>query len=54
MDPHFKTRFQETLARQATMRTLGIEIALLEAGEITLTRMFPPTPSSMTLFTPES
>ena len=37
MDPRFKTRVQESFGRQEVMRTLGIEIALLEAGEITLT-----------------
>jgi len=36
-DPLFKTRVQNSLGRQEVMRTLGIEIVLLEAGEITLT-----------------
>ena len=36
-DPFFKTRVQDGLGRQDVMRTLGIEIALLEAGQITLT-----------------
>jgi uncharacterized protein (TIGR00369 family) len=37
MDPLFKTRVQDSFGRQEVMRTLGIEIVLLEAGEITLT-----------------
>ena len=37
MDPRFKTRVQDSLGRQEVMRTLGIEIAQLEAWEITLT-----------------
>jgi uncharacterized protein (TIGR00369 family) len=40
MDPLFRTRVQEALARQEVMRTLGIEIARLEPGEVTLTMPF--------------
>ncbi len=36
MDPLFKTRVQDSFSRQEVMRTPGIEIALLEASEITL------------------
>lgn len=36
-DPLFKARVRDALSRQEVMRTLGVEIALLEAGEITLT-----------------
>jgi len=37
LDPNFKRRVQDALGRQKVMRTLGIEIAALKAGEITLT-----------------
>jgi uncharacterized protein (TIGR00369 family) len=33
----FETRVRDSFSRQEVMRTLGIEIALLEPGEITLT-----------------
>jgi uncharacterized protein (TIGR00369 family) len=36
LDPLFKTRVRNSLGRQEVMRTLGIEITALEAGEITL------------------
>jgi uncharacterized protein (TIGR00369 family) len=36
-DPLFRTGVQDSFSRLEVMRTLGIEIALLEAGEITLT-----------------
>ena len=37
IDPNFKARVQDALRRQEVVRTLGIEVAALEAGEITLT-----------------
>jgi len=37
IDPLFKTRVRDSFSRQEVMRTLGIEITLLDAGEITLT-----------------
>jgi uncharacterized protein (TIGR00369 family) len=36
-DPQFETRVRDALGRQEAMRTLAIEIARLEPGEITLT-----------------
>jgi acyl-coenzyme A thioesterase PaaI-like protein len=35
-DPQFETRVRDALGRQAAMRTLVVEIARLEPGEITL------------------
>jgi uncharacterized protein (TIGR00369 family) len=37
LDPLFEARVRDSLGRQEVMQTLGIEIALLEAGKITLT-----------------
>jgi uncharacterized protein (TIGR00369 family) len=37
MDPFFDTRVRQSFSRQEVMRTLAIEIAMLEPGEITLT-----------------
>ena len=37
LDPLFEARVRESLGWQEVVRTLGIEIALLEAREITLT-----------------
>jgi uncharacterized protein (TIGR00369 family) len=36
-DPRFRTRVAASFHRQETMKTLGIEIVALEAGEIALT-----------------
>ena len=36
-DPQFETRVRNALGRQEAMRTLAVEIARLEPGEITLT-----------------
>src|ERR1041385_4262417 len=39
-DPDFEERVRASFARQRVMRTLGVEIARLEAGEIDLTMPF--------------